>query len=113
MNIKKIGIVIIAAIVVVVLVKNSNKPSHKIAPETKKKSEINKTKRILSLEMKKVIFYSLAAEEDALRKKGINNYTHIAARKTAKKFNITMEEIKKISWEGINNPDWPVPPLEK
>lgn len=63
----------------------------------------------IPIAQRKKIFYEIVLEEDRLYNQGVkSNRSQKAAEKIAKKYNITIEQVKKIGSEGVLK-DWPMP----
>lgn len=62
----------------------------------------------LPLAVRKRIYYNIVKEEDRLH--GQQNSVKRAAQNMAKKYNLTVSQINKIGWEGVEK-NWPDPPL--
>lgn len=62
----------------------------------------------IPIEKRKKIFYDIVAEEDRLYDLGVKSRSSKAASTIAKKYNLTVEQVKKIGSEGVVK-NWPMP----
>ncbi len=62
----------------------------------------------IPIEKRKKIFYDLVAEEDRLFALGEKDHSLKARKTIVNKYNLTIEQLKKIAFEGIEK-DWPMP----
>ena len=67
-----------------------------------------KDKTGIPLEKRKKIYYELVAEEDRLYAMGVKDRSSKANSAIAKKYNLTIQQVKDIGSEGLLN-NWPMP----